>query len=193
MLLNRTFGFAGSFRMALSRLARAVLTPPREAWIDPKSRLMSCSVPVVATTLQQLVAASSRHVVRNISSVTHGRAFGGKARPRSHSHLGGEQREMNNGQSSIIHQQVIGSEGRCLQDKARRPTNLVAAKRRLSKRQSDIQDEQRAWFLSEKIRWTRTCSQKVTQRGNRPSGRPSGRWANAMGRHQARRQKWTVM
>lgn len=66
MLLNRTLGFAGSFRMALSRLASAVLTPPREAWIDPRSRLMSCSEPVVATTLWQLVATSRRHVVRNM-------------------------------------------------------------------------------------------------------------------------------
>lgn len=85
---------------------------------------------------------------------------------------------MNGGQSSVIHLQVIGSEGQYLQDK--HGVRLVAAKRRLSKRQSDIQDEQRAWFLSEKIRWTRSYSQKVTQRGNRPSGRPSGRWANAM-------------
>lgn len=76
MLLNRTFGFAGSFRMTLSRLASAVLTPPREAWIDPKSRLMSCSARVATTTLQQLVAASSRHVVRNIWTEAHGRAFG---------------------------------------------------------------------------------------------------------------------
>lgn len=78
MLLKRTFGFAGSLRMALSKLASAVLTPPREVWIDPKSRLMSCSVPVVATTLQQLVAASSRHVVRNIWAASHGRASGKK-------------------------------------------------------------------------------------------------------------------
>lgn len=78
MLLNRTFGFAGSLRMALSRLASAVLTPPREAWIDPKSRLMSCSVPAVAMTLQQLVAASSRHVVRIIWAGSRERAFGNK-------------------------------------------------------------------------------------------------------------------
>lgn len=83
ILLKRTFGFAGSLRMALSRLASAVLTPPREAWIDPKSRLMSCSVPVVATTLRQLVAASSRHAVRNIWAGSRGRAFG-KKRAQDH-------------------------------------------------------------------------------------------------------------
>lgn len=52
MLLKRTFGSAGFLRMALSRLPSAVLTPPREAWIDPKSRLISFSAPVAATKLQ---------------------------------------------------------------------------------------------------------------------------------------------
>lgn len=98
---------------------------------------------------------------------------------------------MNGGQSCIIHQELIASEGHYLRD--RHGVRLAAVKHRLSKRQSDTQDEQRAWFLSEKTRWTRSYSQKITQRGNRPSGRPSGRWANAMGGHQARRQKWTVM
>lgn len=84
MLLNRTFGFAGSLRMALSRLASAVLTLPREAWIDPKSRLMSCSVPVVAMTPQQLDAASSRHVVRIICAGSHGRASGRKKHAQDH-------------------------------------------------------------------------------------------------------------
>lgn len=81
---------------------------------------------------------------------------------------------MKGGQSSVIHSHFIGSEGQYLQDK--QGVRLAAAKRRLSKRQSDIQDEQRAWFLSGKTRWTGSYSQKVTQRGNRLSGRPSGRW-----------------
>lgn len=50
MLLIRTFGLAALLMMALSRLASAVLTPPSEAWIDPKSRLM-CSLPVAPMTL----------------------------------------------------------------------------------------------------------------------------------------------
>lgn len=59
---------------------------------------------------------------------------------------------------------------------------LVAVKRGLSKRQSDMRDEQRAWYLSENIRWTRTRSQKTTQRGNCPSRRPSGRWGKRNGK-----------
>lgn len=90
MLLKRTFGSAGFLSMALSRLASAVLTPPREAWIDPKSRLISCSVPVAATKLQQLVAASSTHVVKNIWSGVHGAASEGKARLRALSLLSRE-------------------------------------------------------------------------------------------------------